>query len=627
MDEATQEVRLAVYKAEESRAMPVETSDTAFSLAGGIEPPYPPAWLCMVIEKSNSLRPNVDAYVTNIDGYGHRISQLLDPDAEDAFEQVKRNLVLDRHLDRQVMLDAGVPESMVPPIQQPTDQEVIDTIATIRDAAAIESARLESFFKYCCAESSFVTLRRQTRQDLETTGNGYWEVLRDKRGRISEFKYLPAYTVRLRKTDPAPVEVSRVTRETLLRQTKTTTRRRFRSFVQELDGAVVFFKEFGDPRAMSHKTGKSYASLAELEAAEGAGLDASEVLHFRIHSPRSPYGIPRWMGALLSVLGSREAEEVNFLYFSNKSVPPLAVLVSGGRMTDQTVKRLQDFIESDIKGKANFHKILVLEADSPATASTGDHAGRARIELRPLTMAQSSDGLFQRYDERNIDKVGSAFRLPRLLRGDSRDFNRATADACLVFAEQQVFKPERDEFDFMVNRKLLPELGAIYVEFVSSTPTTTDPTELSEILVRMTEGGIITPDEARELSSPIWGWDLPRIDADWVTQPLKLTLAEMAAGIDGDDFEEPTEGAEYLHDTLEPRDPTAEVGKRIRPKLARHAKRLIALRNALLQLERSHADKALMAAKADEAKAVQPTTEPETQVIKVPAEVMARFFE
>ena len=30
-----------------------------------------------------------------------------------------------------------------------------------------------------------------------------------------------------------------------------------------------------------------------------------------------------------------------------------------------------------------------------------------KIELRPLTNAQQSDALFQNYDERNMDKVGS----------------------------------------------------------------------------------------------------------------------------------------------------------------------------------------------------------------------------
>jgi capsid portal protein len=138
-------------------------------------------------------------------------------------------------------------------------------------------------------------------------------------------------------------------------------------------------------------------------------------------SPRSAYGVPRWVGNLLAVLGSRQAEEINFLYFENKSVPPLAILVSGGRLSAQSIPRIEDFIENHIRGKRNFHKILILEAE-PAGGSGGiEHSGRLKVELRPLTSAQQNDALFQNYDERNIDKVRQSFRLPRMLRGDIRD--------------------------------------------------------------------------------------------------------------------------------------------------------------------------------------------------------------
>ena len=57
-----------------------------------------------------------------------------------------------------------------------------------------------------------------------------------------------------------------------------------------------------------------------------------------------------------------------------------------------------------------------------------------------------------------------------MLRGDIRDFNRSTADAALHFAESQVFEPERQEFDFIVNRKLLAEMGIRFWRFVSKSP-------------------------------------------------------------------------------------------------------------------------------------------------------------
>lgn len=45
------------------------------------------------------------------------------------------------------------------------------------------------------------------RQDLETTGNAYWEVLRDGRGESARLIYLPSHTVRLMPLDAEPVEV------------------------------------------------------------------------------------------------------------------------------------------------------------------------------------------------------------------------------------------------------------------------------------------------------------------------------------------------------------------------------------------------------------------------------------
>ena len=48
---------------------------------------------------------------------------------------------------------------------------------------------------------------------------------------------------------------------------------------------------------------------------------------------------------------------------------------------------------------------------------------------------------------------------------DSKDFNRATAESALRFAEDQVFQPERDEFDFLMNRKVLADMGIRFWRF------------------------------------------------------------------------------------------------------------------------------------------------------------------
>ncbi|MFI5300994.1 MAG: phage portal protein, partial [Polyangiales bacterium] len=405
-----------------------------FGTSGALDPPYDPEALCVLFEHSNSLRQNVDAYATNIDGFGHRLEPAIDFDADDADRRVGECIYLERLAAR----DRG--ELGVDVVAEPTPDEVKLRRLELVQLARAERARLTTFFESCSYEHSFVELRRRTRQDLEVTGNAYWEVIRNARGEIARLFYVPSYTMRLLPLDRDPIDVEEWVRVSPVTLERVTTRQRVRRYLQVQYAQRTYFKAFGDRRVVSRSTGEEFDSIEALRAGRPHDGPATEILHFAIPSPRSPYGIPRWIGTLLAVLGSRQMEEVNFAYFSNKSVPPLALLVSGGKLSEASIPRIERFIEENIKGKDNFHKILILEAEGGGSAAVND-AARARIELRPLTEAQQHDALFARYDEANIDKVGSAFRLPRLLRGDSRDFNRSVAEAQLRFAEDQVFQP------------------------------------------------------------------------------------------------------------------------------------------------------------------------------------------
>ncbi len=494
----------------------------AFAASGALCPPYDPEALCLLMEHSNSLRQNVDAYATNIDGFGHRFEPAVDFDADEADRRVADCIYLERVAAR----DRGELDAAA--ALEPTADEVVTRKRELQQLARIERARLESFFDFCCFDHSFVDLRRRTRQDLEVCGNAFWEVLRDARGEVARLVYVPSFTVRLLPLDRSPTEVEDRIRVSPVSLDTVTVRHRLRRYVQIQGTDRVFFKSFGDPRVVSRRAGQVFDSAEAITEADASDGVATELLHFAIHSPRSPYGVPRWVGTLLSVLGSRQMEEVNFLYFENKSVPPLALLVSGGRLSEASVPRIERFIEENLKGKANFHKVLILEAEG---AGAGDQA-RAKIELRPLTDAQQQDALFQVYDERNIDKVGSAFRLPKLLRGESKDFNRATAESALRFAEDQVFQPERDEFDFLMNRRLLADMGIRFWRFRSQTPVTRDPERMTEMVEKLVRVGVLTPEEGRALAGDIFNREFRKIGDDWTKRPITLTLAGIQTGVE-----------------------------------------------------------------------------------------------
>ena len=75
-------------------------------------------------------------------------------------------------------------------------------------------------------------LRRRTRQDLEVTGNAFWEVLRDGRGEVARLVYAPSYSVRLLPLDREAVEVPDRVRISPVAFDAVTTRRRLRRYVQ-----------------------------------------------------------------------------------------------------------------------------------------------------------------------------------------------------------------------------------------------------------------------------------------------------------------------------------------------------------------------------------------------------------
>jgi PBSX family phage portal protein len=624
--------RAGAERIADSNAMPwadIDQREQAFAGLGVVTPPYDPETLAILFENSSALRPNVDAYVTNIDAFGHRFEPVIDLDADDADRRIANALFIERERGQADPL-RGTDATAEALATTPSAEEVAAKKAEVAALMRLERSRLETFFSFCAADISFVTLRRRTRQDVEVMGNGYWEVLRNGAGDIVQFVYIPGFTMRLLPTDLEFVEVDSKVKISELSFDVVRVRRRFRRYVQIFEGLLVFFKELGDPRVLSRKHGAFYATVDELLAQDPTDGPATEILHFRLHNPRSAYGTPRWIGTLLAVLGSRQAEEINYLYFENKSVPPLALLVSGGRLSAQSVPRIESFIETHLKGKKNFHKILVLEAEAGGGANL-DHTGRMKIELRPLTGAQQNDSLFQNYDERNADKIGQSFRLPRLLRGDIRDFNRSTADAALTLGEMQVFQPEREEFDFVVNHRILAELGIRFWRFRSNSPVTRDPAAMADIVRSLTNANVLTPEEGRALAGDVFNRELKPISAGWVKQPVALTLAgipptpEPQRTVPAPDVQKQDASTADLAASgglLSPAQdllPARRRRHRDAPSwdLVGEATRLIALRDALREAERRHVDQEFHADKRAEL---------EREVIKVPADELASWF-
>jgi PBSX family phage portal protein len=460
-----------------------------------IEPPFDMLVLSMLPEQNTEMNQCVEAMMNNIDGFGYRF------------------------VPRIRMQAAGIPEVMK---------------AAVRE----EKVKLENFFMYAIIEYSFTEFRKRLRKDLETTGNAGFEVIRNAAGTIQGFTHIPSHQIRLSAVEDNPIEVKWPILELQLdNSVKITTIniwKRFRKYVQTkatqtrnltiLGGYKCrWYKEFGDPRVYDNETGELITTPEKI-AAMPVTRRANELIHITLYSARTPYGLPRYIGNLLSIFGDRASEEINYTTFKNNNIPSMVVMVSNGQLTQGSIERISTFVESQIVGSDNYSKFLILEAEG---VEEGEDAGQVKMEIKPLVEHQHKDALFQKYSSNNQDKVRRVWRLPPIFVGRSDDYTRATAEASRRLADEQLFAPERDDFDDMINRILFPHMGVVYHKFKSNTPNTTDNSELVSILSTSEKTGGINPKIARGILSEILGQELPDFPVDFPADvPFSLTMAE-----------------------------------------------------------------------------------------------------
>ena len=455
----------------------------ALTLRGDvIEPPFDLLTLATLPEHNSELTPCIESMVENIEGYGYRL---------------------------------------VPRVKFAVAEPEGEKVAAVSvEEVKAEHVRLENFFNYVCLDLSFVDFRKRLRFDLETTGNAYFEVIRSATQLIQGFNHVPAYQVRLGRQDvdpfKYPMPMLEMGNDGKVQVVKTEVFHRFRRFVQckaiqrrnlSFVGGyqIRYFKEFGDPREFHFETGE-VLDTPEKMAATPPEKRASEMVHFKLYAPRSPYGLPRFIGNLLSIFGDRAAEEINYVTFRNNNVPSMLVLVSNGQLTEGSIGRLKDFVESQIQGSDNYSKFVIVEAEG---VMEGDEGGQVKLDVKPLSSTQVQDAMFQNYSKNNQDRVRCCFRLPPIFVGRSDDYTRATAESSRQLADEQIFAPAREVFDSWVNRILFPWMGIVYHKFKSNSPNTTDNTELVGILSGAERTGGMTPRIARLVLEDILGQELP----------------------------------------------------------------------------------------------------------------------
>jgi len=544
----------------------MKQTEEQYGEQGAVAAPYNPEALLNYIELTPHLSPNIAAYQQNIEGYGYQWAYaepwMEDLDSPEAQEAIKNALQIEQWVDEEEAAAAAAAqkqEGEEPEEEESVDEEDDNGEVSDEDVdQAIESLKIQlrreqfmfdAFFKNCCSTMSFTKLRRITRQDIESHGWGAWEMLMDGFDKLKRLNYIPGYTVRPLRDEGELVEVAEDDPVTPLSDGRETIiHRRFRRYVQIVGSQRAFFKSPGDPRVISRATGKIYKSVEAMrrptDAADnpGEGKDAQEanqLIYLSLHDPRTPCPPPRWIGNLLAVLGVREADEANYFYLDSNAIPPGILFVSGGKVPRDMKDRLEQRMTQELGGAKNSHKILVVEAH-PMKLKGEERTILPSMEFESLRDAQQSDATFTEYDERSSDRIGASFRLSPMLRGYTpKNLNRATATTAVAFAEQQVFEPEREDIDWRVNKDILPRINVKLLKFRSNSPPTRSPEEIAELIKVSAPHGGLLPYEIRALLGDALNRTLARIDDEWASLPMPMTLAGMGGtGEDGEGQEE-----------------------------------------------------------------------------------------
>ena len=379
-----------------------------------LEPPFNPTYLLNLVQSNNILNQCVSAMETNIDGTGFEFEK-ADPDVE-------------------------------------KDED--------------EEATAKSFFGEPCPSESFTTIRRRLRQQMESIGYGYLEVLRNLGGDVVGLRNVETHNVRMVKLDGPILVKKKVSRDG--NDVELNMWVRERRFAQRVAlKTLVYYREFGATREINRNNG-AWAADGETIAIENRG---TELLMFGVTPDvTTPYFLPRWINELPSVIGGRKAEEQNLEFLDSGGIPSALIFVQGGVLAKDAADQLRMYLSGQNKNK---NRAVVVEAQS--SSGSLDAAGNVQVKVERFGASQALDSMYGKYDDSTGAHIRMGFRLPPLFLGEPADFNYATAVVAYMVAEAQVFQPERAAFDELINMTILKALNLKTIKFQSNAITLRDP--------------------------------------------------------------------------------------------------------------------------------------------------------
>ncbi|MDY0388276.1 MAG: phage portal protein [Methanolobus sp.] len=178
-------------------------------------------------------------------------------------------------------------------------------------------------------------------------------------------------------------------------------------------------------------------------------------VHYCLHMKRPSqenlyYGKPDTSHLFDLIKQSYLTDQYNINFFSNGGQPAWAVLITGGKLAKKSYEKIKEFIENNLKGVANSHKMLFLSVPNE----------KAQIKLVPLS--KSIDEQFITLADKIQFKIALKCRVHPKLLGLSQGGNFGGGSAGITDLKlfmETVSQPEQKTIADFINRFLELEFG------------------------------------------------------------------------------------------------------------------------------------------------------------------------
>lgn len=486
-----------------------------------IFPQYDQAILDTFYHFSDSLAACIDAYSTNICGFG--------------YEFLEEKPTVEKDGKR---FDKKTGKALKSSIIDEMDRQL---------------AKISMFFKSVSLDIPWSLMQKLKTKAKERTGNAYYEVERNYDNEIQGFKLVESGQMFLTVREKEYIEIMQKVKNPITLEFEEIPRaRRFRKFVQlqylnnsaANNASRIYFKEFGDPRIMNAYTGqylkdsegnyflegnKFPPGFAETFRQNNGGYFkiATEIRHHKIYNTDDidGYGVARWISLIPTLLGVKFSDLSDYDILKNKGIPSYLMIVEGGN-AETIIKQMNDNVTANKVSGENKSFLIISSTANMTGAHTDPSYVNPKIRIEPLNQLLVKDGLMGKinYVEKINERVAGCFRLPTFFIGKLGNINRSVAEVAKDMANEQIFIPESMDEDDKINMDIMTDLGCTYYRYHSKTSQMENPDIKLQAIKDATTTGSMLPGESRQEYAEILGKNLQDIESDFMTTPLPLSI-------------------------------------------------------------------------------------------------------